>query len=156
MDQRRAQVRTQVVVNAPIERAHGVHRQFGDFKPPEHDLLGAPIAETVFDRGRRRSSTAARTAAMPVGPDARLRPAAADHVQLGHRPAWTIETDQAHTSEVEVPLFAEDPGRTRSSSSTGASTGTARGGKPSPGGVDGAEGWPLYLDRYAALLKEGR
>ena len=24
------------------------------------------------------------------------------------------------------------------------------------GGVDGPQGWPLYLDRYAALLKEGR
>ena len=24
------------------------------------------------------------------------------------------------------------------------------------GGVDGAEGWPIYLDRYAALIKEGR
>ena len=24
------------------------------------------------------------------------------------------------------------------------------------GGVDGPEGWPLYLDRYAALVKEGR
>jgi hypothetical protein len=23
-------------------------------------------------------------------------------------------------------------------------------------GVDGAQGWPLYLDRYAALIKEGR
>jgi hypothetical protein len=23
------------------------------------------------------------------------------------------------------------------------------------GGVDGPEGWPLYLDRRAALLKEG-
>jgi hypothetical protein len=23
-------------------------------------------------------------------------------------------------------------------------------------GVDGAEGWPLYLDRYAALIKRSR
>ena len=23
-------------------------------------------------------------------------------------------------------------------------------------GIDGPEGWPLYLDRYAALLKEDR
>jgi hypothetical protein len=23
------------------------------------------------------------------------------------------------------------------------------------GGVDGPEGWPLYLDRYATLVKEG-
>ena len=23
--------------------------RFGDFKPPEHNLLGAPVAETVFE-----------------------------------------------------------------------------------------------------------
>ena len=40
----------QVVVEAPIERAFSVFTdQFGDFKPPEHNLLGAPIAETVFE-----------------------------------------------------------------------------------------------------------
>jgi hypothetical protein len=43
-------VRKQVVVDTPIERAFTVFtRQFGDFKPPEHNMLGAPIAETVFE-----------------------------------------------------------------------------------------------------------
>ncbi len=43
-------VRKQIVVDAPIERAFTVFtRQFGDFKPPEHNLLAAPIAETVFE-----------------------------------------------------------------------------------------------------------
>jgi hypothetical protein len=38
------------VVDAPIERAFSVFTgRFGDFKPPEHNLLGAPIAETVFE-----------------------------------------------------------------------------------------------------------
>ena len=33
-----------------IERAFTVFTdRFGDFKPPEHNLLGAPIAETVFE-----------------------------------------------------------------------------------------------------------
>ena len=45
-----ATVRKQVVVDAPIERAFSVFTDgFGDFKPPEHNLLGAPIAETVFE-----------------------------------------------------------------------------------------------------------
>jgi len=44
-----ATVRKQVVVDAPIERAFSVFTgRFGDFKPPEHNLLGAPIAETVI------------------------------------------------------------------------------------------------------------
>src|SRR4029450_7068634 len=43
-------VRRQVVVDAAIDRAFSVFtEQFGDFKPPEHNLLGAPIAETVFE-----------------------------------------------------------------------------------------------------------
>ena len=43
-------VRKQVVVDVPIERAFSVFTgRFGDFKPPEHNLLAVPIAETVFE-----------------------------------------------------------------------------------------------------------
>jgi hypothetical protein len=41
-------------------------------------------------------------------------------------------------------------------SSTGAWTGTGPGWQAVTDGVEGAEGWPLYLDRYAALIREGR
>ena len=45
-----ATIRKQVVVDTPIERAFTVFTAgFGDFKPPEHNLLNAPIAETVFE-----------------------------------------------------------------------------------------------------------
>ena len=59
----------QIVVEAPIDRAFAVFTErFGDFKPPEHNLLGAPIAETVFeprvggniiDRGQSTAASAA-------------------------------------------------------------------------------------------------
>jgi uncharacterized protein YndB with AHSA1/START domain len=43
-------IRRQIVVDAPIDRAFAVFTErFGDFKPPEHNLLAAPIAETVFE-----------------------------------------------------------------------------------------------------------
>ncbi len=43
-------VTAQVVVGAPIERAFSVFTDdFGSFKPPEHNLLGVDIAETVFE-----------------------------------------------------------------------------------------------------------
>lgn len=43
-------VQRQIVIEAPVERAFTVFTErFGDFKPPEHNLLGAPIAETVFE-----------------------------------------------------------------------------------------------------------
>ena len=39
-----ATVHKQVVVDAPIDRAFTVFTdRFGDFKPPEHNLLAAPI-----------------------------------------------------------------------------------------------------------------
>jgi len=45
-----AVVRHQIVVEAPIARAFTVFTErFGDFKPPEHNLLAVPIAETVFE-----------------------------------------------------------------------------------------------------------
>jgi len=38
----------QIAVNAPIEKAFAVFTErLGDFKPPEHDLLGAPITQTA-------------------------------------------------------------------------------------------------------------
>ena len=43
-------VRKHVVVEAPIEHAFSVFTgRFGDFKPPEHNMLGAPISATVFE-----------------------------------------------------------------------------------------------------------
>src|SRR3954451_3214248 len=43
-------VRGEIVVQAPLEKAFTVFTErFGDIKPPEHNLLGAPIAETVFE-----------------------------------------------------------------------------------------------------------
>jgi uncharacterized protein YndB with AHSA1/START domain len=39
-----------IVVNAPIDEAFRVFTaRFGDFKPREHNLLEAPITETVFE-----------------------------------------------------------------------------------------------------------
>ena len=59
-----ATVRKQVVVDAPIERTFTVFTdRFGDFKPPEHNLLRAPVAETVFEppvRPLRRTAEGGR------------------------------------------------------------------------------------------------
>ena len=43
-------VRLQIVVDAPVERAFRVFTEgFGTFKPPEHNMLAVPIAETVVE-----------------------------------------------------------------------------------------------------------
>src|SRR4051794_1408837 len=102
-------VRRQIVVDAPIERAFTVFTdRFGDFKPPEHNLLAVPIAETVFehkvgghiyDRGTDGSECRwARILAYE--PPTRV----VFSWDIG--PTWQIETDPAHASEVEVTFVA--------------------------------------------------
>ena len=98
-----ATVRKQIVVYTPIERAFTVFTsRFGDFKPPEHNLLGVPIAETVFEP-RVGGCITDRAA---DGSECRwARILAFDPPDLvvfswDISPRWTIETDQAQTSEV--------------------------------------------------------
>jgi hypothetical protein len=65
-------VRKEIVVHSPIDRAFDVFTtRFGDFKPPEHNLLGAPLAETgVRAVGRREHlRPCRRRQRMPVGKD---------------------------------------------------------------------------------------
>ena len=43
-------VTREILVPVSIDVAFaGFTERFGDFKPPEHNLLGVPIAETVFE-----------------------------------------------------------------------------------------------------------
>ena len=130
-----ATVRKQVVVDAPIEHAFSVFTgRFGDFKPPEHNLLGAPIAETVFEP-RVGGGIVDRAA---DGRECRWARILAfdppDRVVFSWdiSPRWTIETDPAQASEVEVGSTPSHQLARGSSWSTGTSTGTAPDGKPSP------------------------
>ena len=107
-------VRKEVVVDTPIERAFTVFTgRFGDFKPPEHNMLGAPIAETVFEP-RVGGGIVDRAA---DGSECRWARILAfeppDRVVFSWdiSPRWTIETDPAQASEVEVRFYAETPAR---------------------------------------------
>jgi hypothetical protein len=55
-----------------------------------------------------------------------------------------------------VRFYAESPTRTRVELEHRHIDRHGPGWEAVAGGVDGAEGWPLYLDRYAALLKDDR
>ena len=152
-------VRQHVVVNAPIERAFAVFTdRFGNFKPPEHNMLGAPITETVFEPrvggsivDRAADGTECRWARiLAFDPPNRVV------FSWDISPQWTIETDQALTSEVEVRFYAETPTRTRVELEHRNLDRHGPGWEALSDGVAGPDGWPLYLDRYATLLKEGR
>jgi uncharacterized protein YndB with AHSA1/START domain len=151
-------IRARLVVDAPIERAFEVFTErFGDFKPPEHNLLGTPIAETVFeprvggcivDRGEDGSECRwARILA--------YEPPSRVVFSWDISPQWSIETDPELTSEVEVRFVAETPQRTRLELEHRHIDRHGPGWQSIQDAVDGADGWPLYLAQYAGLFPRG-
>ena len=154
-----AVVRRQIIVAAPIERAFTVFTdRFGDFKPPEHNLLEVPIAETVFepkvgghiyDRGTDGSECRwARILA--YDPPTRV----VFSWDIG--PAWQVESDPENTSEVEVSFIAETPGRTRVELEHRHIDRHGPGWESVSDSIGDDQGWPLYLDRYAALFGDAK
>jgi uncharacterized protein YndB with AHSA1/START domain len=153
-----AAVRTQIVVEATIERAFNVFtEQFGDFKPPEHNLLQAAIAETIFeprvgghiyDRGVDGSECRWARVLIYQPPDRVV-------FSWDISPQWQIETDPGNTSEVEVRFVAETPTRTRLELEHRNIDRHGSGWQAVAEGVADDAGWPLYLARYAALVSEG-
>ena len=148
-------VRKEIVVEAPIERAFSVFTdRFGDFKPREHNLLAAPIAETVFEPrvgghiyDRAEDGSECRWARiLAYEPPTRV----VFSWDIG--PTWQLETDPANASEVEVRFVAEGPTRTRVELEHRHIDRHGPGWDAVHDGVDGDAGWPLYLTRYAALL----
>jgi uncharacterized protein YndB with AHSA1/START domain len=153
--QQETSVRTQITVDAPIERAFRVFTEdFGSFKPPEHNLLGTEIAETVFephegghlyDRGVDGSECRwARVLA--------YEPPERVVISWDISPRWQIETDLEKTSEVEVRFISETPDRTRVELEHRNLDRHGDGWEDVRDGVGGEGGWPLYLQRFAERL----
>ena len=148
-------IRHQVVVEAPIERAFSVFtKDFGSFKPREHNLLGVEIAETVFDLhegghvyDRGVDGSECRWARVLV-----YEPPNRVVISWDISPQWQIETDLEKTSEVEVRFIAETPTRTRVELDHRNLDRHGDGWEAVRAGVDSEGGWPLYLQRYAELL----
>lgn len=148
-------VRREVTVDAPIERAFATFTErFGDFKPKEHNMLGVPIAETlfephvgghIFDRGEDGSECRwARVLA--YDPPNRVV------FSWDISPYWQVEADEAKASEVEVTFVAETPTKTRLELVHRNLDRHGHGWAGLAAGVGDDQGWPLYLSRYAELL----
>jgi uncharacterized protein YndB with AHSA1/START domain len=148
-------VRKEIVVEAPIERAFSVFTdRFGDFKPREHNLLGAPITETTFESrvgghiyDRAEDGSECRWARiLAYEPPTRV----VFSWDIG--PTWQIESDPANTSEVEVRFVPEGSDRTRVELEHRHLDRHGGGWDAVYNAVDSDGGWPLYLTRYADLL----
>jgi uncharacterized protein YndB with AHSA1/START domain len=152
-----AVVRRSIVVEASPEKAFQVFTaRFGDFKPPEHNMLAVPITETVFearvgghiyDRGSDGSEC--RWARVLV-----YEPPTRVVFSWDIGPSWQLETDLSNASEVEVRFVAEGPDRTRVELEHRNLDRHGPGWQSLAEGVGHDDGWPLYLDRYAALLSD--
>ena len=149
-------VRSEIVVNAPIERAFDVFTtKFDRIKPREHNMLGVDIAESVFepraggrvyDRGVDGSECQwARVLAFEP-PDRIV-------FTWDISPYWQLEADPDKASEVEVRFVAESPTRTRVELEHRNLDRHGDGWEGLAEGVRGDQGWPLYLERFGAATK---
>lgn len=151
-------IRHSVVVDAPIDKAFRVFTEdIGRYKPPEHNLLGAEIADTVFEPrvggdvydlgvdGRR--CRWARVLA--------YEPPERVVFSWDISPTWQVETDTGRTSEVEVRFVAETPERTRVELEHRHLDRHGPGWEGMREAVDSGGGWSLYLTRFESLLSAG-
>jgi uncharacterized protein YndB with AHSA1/START domain len=148
-------VRHSIVVQAPLDRAFRIFTEdFGRFKPPEHNMLAVELAETVFeprvgghiyDRGVDGSEFRWARVLAYEPPDRVV-------FSWDLSPQWQIETDLEKTSEVEVRFISETPERTRVELEHRNLDRHGDGWQQVSDAVDGDGGWPLYLQRFAALM----
>ncbi len=154
-----AVVRHQIVVDTPIDSAFATFvDRFGDFKPPEHNLLGAEITETRFEPrvGGHIYDRAADGSECRWARILAFEPPDRVVFSWDISPRWQLEADQSHTSEVEVRFVAETPERTRLELEHRHLDRHGPGWESIQDSVDGDAGWPLYLARYADLVAEDR
>jgi uncharacterized protein YndB with AHSA1/START domain len=152
-----ASVRTQIVVDAPIERAFSVFtEEFDRIKPREHNMLGVDIAESVFEprAGGRVYDRGVDGSECQWGRVLAYEPPDRVVFSWDINPMWRIETDLDKTSEVEVRFTAVGPTQTRVELEHRNLDRHGDGWEGMREGVGGDQGWPLYLERYASVAGE--
>jgi len=146
-------VRTEIVVNVSIERAFQVFTErFDQIKPREHNMLGAEIAESVFEPnvGGRVYDRGVDGSERQWGRVLAYEPPTRIAFTWDISPRWQIETDPNRSSEVEIRLVAEGDRRTRVELEHRHLERHGEGWQGLAEGVQGDQGWPLYLQRFAA------
>jgi uncharacterized protein YndB with AHSA1/START domain len=148
-------VRTEIVVEAPTDRAFRLFTdRFDRIKPREHNMLGVDIAESVFEPrvGGRVYDRGVDGSECQWGRVLAYEPPDRLMFSWDINPRWQIEGDLAKTSEVEVRFIAEGPERTRVALEHRNLDRHGDGWEGTRAGVAGDQGWPLYLERFAAVV----
>ena len=154
-----AAVRREIVVDASIETAFAAFvERFGDFKPPEHNLLGAEISETRFEPkvGGHIYDKAADGSECRWARVLAYEPPERVVFSWDISPQGQLEDDERNASEVEVRFVAETPERTRLELEHRHLDRHGPGWESLRDGVDSDGGWPLYLARFADLVTGDR
>jgi uncharacterized protein YndB with AHSA1/START domain len=150
-------VRAQTVVDVPIERAFTLFtEQFDSIKPRQHNMLGVDIAESVFEphEGGRIYDRGVDGSECQWARVLAYEPPNRIVFSWDISPQWQIESDHDKTSEVEVRFISETPDRTRVELEHRNLDRHGDGWESERDGVGGEGGWPLYLQRFAELLKD--
>jgi uncharacterized protein YndB with AHSA1/START domain len=150
-------VRTHVVVEVPIERAFSVFtEQFDSIKPREHNMLDVEITETVFEprEGGRIYDRGVDGSECQWARVLAFEPPRRVVFSWDITPQWQIESDPEKTSEVEVRFTSETPERTRVELEHRNLDRHGEGWEGMREGVGSGNGWPLYLQRFADLVKD--
>ena len=148
-------VSASIEVGVGVERAFAVFtRDFGAFKPAEHNLLTAPIAETVVEThvGGHVIDRGVDGSECPWANVLAYEPPTRFVFSWNISPNWSIETDTEKRSEVEVTFTALEGDRTRVDINHRHLDRHGEGWDGVREGVSTEEGWPLYLRRYGDLL----
>ena len=145
-------VRSSIVVEAPVERAFRVFtKDFGSFKPPEHNMLAVEIAETVFEPrvGGRLYDRGVDGSECPWARVLAYEPPERVVFSWDISLQWQIETDPTRTSEVEVRFVADGPNRTRVELEHRHLERHGEGWESMRDAVASPEGWDVGLRRFA-------
>ena len=151
-----ATVQKQIVVEAPLERAFSVFtEEFDSIKPRDHNLMAVEIAETVFEprEGGRIYDRGVDGSECQWARVLTYEPPNRVVFSWDINPQWQLESDPAKTSEVEVRFIAETPERTRVELEHRNLGRHGEGWEGMREGVGSEGGWPLYLERFAELLR---
>ncbi|SDS10811.1 SRPBCC family protein [Microlunatus soli] len=147
-------VRQQVTVALPVDRAFALFtEQFDKIKPREHNMLSVPIVESVFEQ-KEGGSVYDRGEDGSICRWARVltyEPPTRFVISWDITPRWQIETDPARCSEVEVRFVADGEDNTRVELEHRHLDRHGDGWESERDGIEGPNGWPIYLQRFTDL-----